>query len=118
MELKRVVVTGIGTITPLGNNLDDYWNGLINGVSGADMITQFDAAKLNLAQLMEREPSIDFDVVVPATTDLEIISSAYSSMEVLKMPAIFIFLCLGASPSSKKKILTLSLTFTFNWLAV
>src|SRR6476660_7626035 len=45
MELKRVVVTGIGTITPLGNNLDDYWNGLINGVAGADMITLFDAAK-------------------------------------------------------------------------
>lgn len=45
MQLKRVVVTGIGTITPLGNNLDDYWNGLVNGVSGADMITQFDASK-------------------------------------------------------------------------
>jgi len=45
MELKRVVVTGMGAITPLGNNLNDYWNGLINGVSGADMITQFDASK-------------------------------------------------------------------------
>lgn len=45
MELKRVVVTGIGTLTPLGNNLDDYWNGLINGVSGADNITLFDATK-------------------------------------------------------------------------
>ena len=45
MELKRVVVTGIGTLTPLGNNLNDYWNGLINGVSGADNITLFDAAK-------------------------------------------------------------------------
>jgi 3-oxoacyl-[acyl-carrier-protein] synthase II len=45
MQLKRVVVTGIGAITPLGNNLDDYWNGLINGVSGADMITLFDATR-------------------------------------------------------------------------
>ena len=45
MELKRVVVTGIGAITPLGNNTNDYWNGLINGVSGADFITLFDAAK-------------------------------------------------------------------------
>ncbi|HEY6504575.1 MAG TPA: beta-ketoacyl-ACP synthase II [Chitinophagaceae bacterium] len=45
MELKRVVVTGMGAITPLGNSLDDYWNGLINGVSGANMITQFDASK-------------------------------------------------------------------------
>jgi 3-oxoacyl-[acyl-carrier-protein] synthase II len=45
MELKRVVVTGIGTLTPLGNSLQDYWNGLVNGVSGADFITQFDASK-------------------------------------------------------------------------
>ncbi|MDB5211667.1 MAG: 3-oxoacyl-(acyl-carrier-protein) synthase 2 [Sediminibacterium sp.] len=45
MELKRVVVTGIGTLTPLGNNLNDYWTGLINGVPGADNITLFDAAK-------------------------------------------------------------------------
>ena len=45
MQLKRVVVTGIGAITPLGNNLDDYWTGLLNGVSGADMITLFDATK-------------------------------------------------------------------------
>src|SRR5580765_2677945 len=45
MELKRVVVTGIGALTPLGNNLNDYWNGLLNGVSGADFITLFDASK-------------------------------------------------------------------------
>jgi 3-oxoacyl-[acyl-carrier-protein] synthase II len=45
MELKRVVVTGIGALTPLGNNVQDYWNGLINGVSGADFITQFDASR-------------------------------------------------------------------------
>lgn len=45
MELKRVVVTGIGAITPIGNNLHDYWEGLKNGVSGADYITQFDASK-------------------------------------------------------------------------
>ncbi len=45
MELKRVVVTGMGALTPLGNNIDDYWEGLLNGVSGADNITQFDASK-------------------------------------------------------------------------
>lgn len=45
MELKRVVVTGIGTLTPLGNNLNDYWTALINGVPGADNITLFDASK-------------------------------------------------------------------------
>ena len=45
MELKRVVVTGIGTLTPLGNNLNDYWSNLLNGVSGADNVTLFDASK-------------------------------------------------------------------------
>lgn len=45
MQLKRVVVTGIGALTPIGNSLQEYWNALINGVSGADFITQFDASK-------------------------------------------------------------------------
>lgn len=45
MKLKRVVVTGIGALTPIGNTVEEFWNGLINGVSGADMITQFDASK-------------------------------------------------------------------------
>jgi 3-oxoacyl-[acyl-carrier-protein] synthase II len=45
MQLKRVVVTGIGAITPLGKTLDEYWEGLINGVSGADFIKQFDCSK-------------------------------------------------------------------------
>lgn len=43
MELKRVVVTGLGALTPIGNNINEYWNGLINGVSGAAPITYFDA---------------------------------------------------------------------------
>ena len=45
MQLKRVVVTGLGAITPLGNTVNDYWNNLINGVSGAAPITRFDASK-------------------------------------------------------------------------
>jgi len=45
MTLKRVVVTGMGAITPLGNNLQDYWNNLIAGVSGADFIKGFNAEK-------------------------------------------------------------------------
>jgi 3-oxoacyl-[acyl-carrier-protein] synthase II len=45
MEFKRVVVTGMGALTPLGNSIDEYWEGLINGVSGCDMITLFDASK-------------------------------------------------------------------------
>ncbi|HZJ59832.1 MAG TPA: beta-ketoacyl synthase N-terminal-like domain-containing protein, partial [Chitinophagaceae bacterium] len=45
MELKRVVVTGMGALTPLGNSVNDYWTGLINGLPGADLITLFDASK-------------------------------------------------------------------------
>ncbi len=45
MKLRRVVVTGLGAITPLGNTVSDYWNNLINGVSGAAPITRFDASK-------------------------------------------------------------------------
>jgi 3-oxoacyl-[acyl-carrier-protein] synthase II len=42
---KRVVVTGIGALTPIGNTAAQYWEGLVNGVSGADFIKQFDAEK-------------------------------------------------------------------------
>ncbi len=42
MQLKRVVVTGIGTINPLGNTIEEYFNNLVNGVSGAELITSFD----------------------------------------------------------------------------
>ena len=45
MVLRRVVVTGLGALTPIGNNIEEYWNGLINGVSGAAPITYFDASK-------------------------------------------------------------------------
>jgi 3-oxoacyl-[acyl-carrier-protein] synthase II len=45
MQTKRIVVTGIGTLNPLGNSLGEYWDNLVNGVSGADMVTQFDASK-------------------------------------------------------------------------
>lgn len=45
MQLKRVVVTGLGALTPIGNNVPEYWNGLRNGISGAAPITRFDASK-------------------------------------------------------------------------
>ncbi|MDR2148297.1 MAG: beta-ketoacyl-ACP synthase II [Tannerella sp.] len=45
MELKRVVVTGLGAVTPLGNNVAETWQSLINGVSGAGPITRFDTSK-------------------------------------------------------------------------
>jgi 3-oxoacyl-[acyl-carrier-protein] synthase II len=45
MEFRRVVITGIGTINPLGNTVDEFWENLKNGVSGADFIRKFDASK-------------------------------------------------------------------------
>jgi 3-oxoacyl-[acyl-carrier-protein] synthase II len=45
MEFKRVVVTGLGALTPIGNNVPDYWDALVKGVSGADIIKSFDISK-------------------------------------------------------------------------
>ncbi|MGM0479620.1 MAG: beta-ketoacyl-ACP synthase II [Bacteroidota bacterium] len=59
MELKRVVVTGLGALTPLGNTVDTYWNGLISGKSGAAPIQQFDASKFKTQFACELK---DFDV--------------------------------------------------------
>ena len=44
MSTRRVVVTGLGALTPIGNTVTDFWNNLLNGVSGADRITRFDAS--------------------------------------------------------------------------
>lgn len=43
--MRRVVITGLGAITPLGNTVEEYWNNLVKGVSGAGLITRFDASK-------------------------------------------------------------------------
>jgi 3-oxoacyl-[acyl-carrier-protein] synthase II len=43
--MKRVVITGMGAVTPIGNNVQDYWHSLVNGVSGASLITRFDVSK-------------------------------------------------------------------------
>ena len=47
MELKRVVVTGLGAVTPVGNTPEETWNNMVNGVSGAAPLTLFDASKFN-----------------------------------------------------------------------
>lgn len=64
MELKRVVVTGLGAVTPLGLNVDETWEALLNGVSGAGPITLFDASlfKTQFAcEVKNFDPSLYFD---------------------------------------------------------
>ena len=72
MNLRRVVVTGLGALTPIGNTVDEYWNGLTNGVSGAAPITRFDASKfktqfacevknLDISQFIDRKEARKID---------------------------------------------------------
>lgn len=64
MKLKRVVVTGLGALTPIGNNVQEYWEALINGVSGAAPIQQFDASKFKTqfaCEVKNYDPNNHFD---------------------------------------------------------
>ncbi len=64
MELKRVVVTGLGAITPLGKSVPEYWDGLVKGVSGADSIQQFDVTKFKTrfaCEVKDFDPSLYFE---------------------------------------------------------
>ena len=64
MQLKRAVVTGLGAITPIGSNIQDYWNGLINGISGSELITRFDASKFKTrfaCEVKNFDPNTYFD---------------------------------------------------------
>ncbi len=64
MELKRVVVTGLGALTPLGNSVDELWNGLVNGVSSAAEITRFDTSKFKTkfaCEIKDYDPKEYFD---------------------------------------------------------
>jgi 3-oxoacyl-[acyl-carrier-protein] synthase II len=64
MQLNRVVVTGLGAITPLGKTVPEYWEGLLNGVSGADIIKQFDISKFKTkfaCEVKDFDPANYFD---------------------------------------------------------
>ncbi|MBN1987995.1 MAG: beta-ketoacyl-ACP synthase II [Bacteroidales bacterium] len=64
MELKRVVVTGLGTINPIGNNIQEFWNSLEQGTSGSDLIKGFDASKFKTqfaCELKNYDPKNFFD---------------------------------------------------------
>jgi 3-oxoacyl-[acyl-carrier-protein] synthase II len=63
--MKRVVITGIGALTPIGNNLNEFWTNLKNGVSGAGPITKFDTEKFKVkfaCELKGFDPKDHFDV--------------------------------------------------------
>ena len=60
MALRRVVVTGLGALTPIGNNVKSYWDGLVSGRSGADLITYFDTSKFKTNFACELK---DFDAL-------------------------------------------------------
>ena len=64
MYMRRVVVTGMGALTPIGNNLHEYWNGLKEGISGSDMIRNFDCSKFKTrfaCELKGYDPGKYFD---------------------------------------------------------
>lgn len=64
MELKRVVVTGLGALTPLGNTVEEFWNNLVAGVSGAAPITRFNTEKFKTkfaCEVKNFDPSLYFD---------------------------------------------------------
>jgi 3-oxoacyl-[acyl-carrier-protein] synthase II len=64
MALKRVVVTGLGALTPLGKTVGDYWQGLADGVSGCDFIKQFDCSKFKTrfaCEVKDFEPTAYLD---------------------------------------------------------
>lgn len=64
MELKRVVVTGLGALTPIGNDVKTTWENAVNGVSGAGPITHFDASKFKTqfaCEVKDFNPADHFD---------------------------------------------------------
>jgi 3-oxoacyl-[acyl-carrier-protein] synthase II len=64
MELRRVVITGLGALTPIGNSRQEYWAGLKNGVSGSDWITHFNAEKHKTkfaCEVKNFDPTVHFD---------------------------------------------------------
>ena len=64
MQIKRVVVTGMGALTPIGNNIEEYWDGLVNGKSGSAPVTYYDTEKFKVkfaCELKNYNPEDFFD---------------------------------------------------------
>ena len=100
MQLKRVVVTGLGALTPIGNNIEEYWSALVNGVSGAAPITHFDTEKFKTkfaCEIKNYDPLQHFDRKEARKLDrcsFDIISSILFSAS---------FLILDSDPKVKAK---------------
>jgi 3-oxoacyl-[acyl-carrier-protein] synthase II len=87
MNLKRVVVTGIGTINPLGHNVPESWENLVNGVSGAAPITRFDASNFRTrfaCEVKNYEPTEYFDKKEARKLDLYTQFGLISAKEAIK----------------------------------
>lgn len=84
--MRRVVVTGLGAVTPLGNSVETFWNGLVSGKNGIDLITYFDVSnsKYKLAaQIKNFDPLIYLDKTVIRKTDLFVQYALYAAQEAM-----------------------------------
>ncbi|AXT61958.1 beta-ketoacyl-[acyl-carrier-protein] synthase II [Aquimarina sp. AD10] len=91
MSLKRVVVTGLGALTPIGNNINEYWDGLVNGKSGCAPITHFDAEKFKTkfaCEVKNYNPTDYFDRKEARKLDKFAQYAIVSSEEAIKDAAI------------------------------
>jgi len=73
MANRRVVVTGMGAVTPIGNDVQTYWDGLKSGKNGIDFVTRFDTAELKAklgAEVKEFDPKLYMDAKMIRQTDL------------------------------------------------
>ena len=89
--MRRVVVTGIGAVTPLGNTALSFWENLVNGVSGADMITKFDASKFKTrfaCEVKNFDPSEIIDRKETRRLDLFAQYALYAADQAIKDSAI------------------------------
>lgn len=87
MELNRVVVTGLGALNALGNNVPDFWEGLKNGVSGCDLITRFDTSKFKTkfaCQVKNFDPKDHLDRKESRKMDLYAIYAMVAAEEAMK----------------------------------
>jgi 3-oxoacyl-[acyl-carrier-protein] synthase II len=87
MELKRVVITGIGAVTPLGNNIKDLWENAVKGVSGANLITRFNTEKFKTkfaCEVKNFDPEVYLDKKEARRLDLFTIYALVATDEAIK----------------------------------